>query len=215
MTLCYKATFLSENTVHPNFSELTQCWRGDSSTLSLFVWNSNKPCIPWHGVMDFFSCAHCQQNTSFSWQSEQSRGDLGGIYSIVKSCTERLKLRGAPSPKNAMVPCCGKASYLGSFSGQRCDTGSRQKNRFLVINSRLGLESVSFLTEDQALSWNVSCRSAATASFSGTLTFNRAQTQGWRERERKLYVTWGCLGLTQRDTKIWVAVAVCLKGITI
>ena len=45
-----------------------------------------------------------------------------------------------------------KETWPDSFLVQRCETGSRQKNRFLVINSRPGLESVSFLTEDQALS---------------------------------------------------------------
>lgn len=52
-----------------------------------------------------------------------------------------------------LVSPCHRATSAGSFSAQRCGTGEQaRKNRFLVINGRPGLESVSFLTEDRALS---------------------------------------------------------------
>lgn len=79
------------------------------------------------------------------------------------------------------------------------------------MNGRAALESVSFLTEDWALSWNASCLSAASASFSGAATFSSLE----QRVESEIYVTGGRLGVTWRDEKDLGSCCCLLKGITI
>lgn len=139
-----------------------------ATPLFLFVWNLNTPChleclhiAEW---IFFFKPPHGQQHASFSGWSRQSRGNLGGLYS--------------------------KGNFGGQLFSIEVWDRSMPTNRSLVMNGRPGLESVSFLTEDRALSWNVSGLTIATTSFSGALTFYREEREGWRQ-ERKPYVTGG------------------------
>lgn len=98
---------------------------------------------------------HRSQNASFSRESRQTRGNLGGTYTLCNQPKQKKKkLPPSSTPADdLLVLLCGEAASLGGFSAQRCETGSRQKNRFVVINSsRPSLESVSFLSADRALS---------------------------------------------------------------
>lgn len=57
------------------------------------------------------------------------------------------------APDASPVPPCQRVNFGGQlFSAEVWDRRAGRKNGFLVINGRPSLESVSFLTEDQALS---------------------------------------------------------------
>lgn len=98
-------------------------------------------------------------------------------------------------------------TLVGSLSAQRCETGTWQTNQFLVISSSSSLESVSFLTEDLALSWNVSLPRCSHCQLQCSY-FQAREKRGGGKRGRFMLPR-EALGWHGGDKKIWVAVAVC------
>lgn len=151
------------------------------------------PCIPLRSLIDFFlsfSFHHVKiKHIILRAEGNEAEVNIGGVHSLSSHAQPVAK---------------------GSFPGQLFsvevwvgETGRKTGSR--LINGRAALESVSFLTEDWALSWNASCLSAASASFSGAATFSSLE----RRVESEIYVTGDASGWHGGMKKIWVAVAVC------
>lgn len=135
------------------------------------------PCIPLRSLIDFFpsfSFHHVVNKTHHSQgRGKWGRGEFRRGLLAVQSRTASGEARFERNPWQRVSLSLAKGSFPGQLFSVAVwvgETGRKTGSR--LINGRAALESVSFLTEDWALSWNVSCLSAASASFSGAATFS-------------------------------------------
>lgn len=148
------------------------------------------PCIPLRGLIDFFlsfSFHHVKiKHIILRAEGNGGRGEYRRGPLAVQSRTASGEARFERDSWQRVSLSLAKGSFPGQLFSVEVwvgETGRKTGSR--LINGRAALESVSFLTEDWALSWNASCLSAASASFSGAATFSSLE----RRVESEIYVT--------------------------